>query len=287
MRNIFKITYIIMLTVIFFITNLPKVYAGIFSDFFGHSETIFERWRHESIATNCKFSTKYIDENYDFSKMKRVFIFDSDISNIEGINIDKFELASANNLYSKKMKRKFVDKESADAFLEIKIIDWKSEYHHREPEKIVYEAYETYEGYKEVHDPFHKPPPPPHRKDKDGRRPPPPPRPHREWTISSTYFPGSRRVVTPYQRANSRRITSTVPFDNSQKVVYPEHDVYFSKVTIVFELKDAQSGKMILCREGTVNNLSRNNQMELYKGLCYSYFHDFRKIVKQVKKAKK
>ena len=123
---------------IFLTLYSPPVSAGILSDAFGHRDTRHDRWRHEGIAESCKFSNEHVDENYDFSKMKRVFILDTNISTIEDVTINVPDLAEANKLYVKKMKCKLVDKNLADAFIEIKLKNWNSAYHHSEPEKSGY-----------------------------------------------------------------------------------------------------------------------------------------------------
>ena len=287
MRKFFRLNFGVLLAAIFFMIHSPPASAGIFSDAFGHRNTIATRWKHEGIAVSCKFSNEQVDADYDFSKMKRVFIFKTDISAITGVVVSAKDFNEANRLYVKKMKCKLVDKNLADAFVEIKLKDWNSAYHHREPEKTVYEAYESYEGYKEVEERRPPPPPPPRKGDKKRPPPPPPPRRHKEWTVSANWFFGSKKVVTPYSRVSgSRKITSSTPFENSEKVVYPAHDVYWSGVTAVFEVRDAKSGNVVMNREGSVKYLVKDYQLELYSGLCYSFFNDFRKVVKQAKKHK-
>ena len=177
-----------------------------------------------------------IDVDYDFSKMKNIFVIAPSTSTIptESETIirqdDTILLEKASKKYVKKMKCHLVAKEIADALLEIKIVKWKSEVDHHEDERTVIRKF--YVGYKEVEIPFHRPPPPPHG-DRRGRygsehgyRPPPLPRKHRVWTTSATWFPGSREVV--------------------EKNVIPAHDVYRSEVTALFELRDAKSGKLIM-----------------------------------------
>lgn len=160
------------------------------------------------------------------------------------------------------MKCKLVSKELADAFIEIKIKNWKRAYSHTVPEREV----TYYEGYKEVRDSFsHRPPPPP--KDKRGRhnfrayRPPPPKR--RIWTTSSTWFSGS----------------------TEKKKIIAAYDVYRSEVKAVFEIHDAKSGRLIMSREGSIENFY-GTQINLYKEPCEEFFKSFRKIVKQVKESK-
>lgn len=291
MRDIFRIACTILLMIFFLTSQLQTGSAELF----GSSDDWFEKVEHKWVMEECKFYDEQIDINYDFSKMKRIFIPDADISAIvmpSGMKMserDKRELEVSIKSYVKKMKCKSVNKKLADAVLEIKIKEWKSEFHHREPEKIVYEAYEYYEGWKKVNDPFHHRPPPPrdgkHKPD-SRHRPPPPQPPRKEWTVSRNWFPGSRRVVSPHYRFEANKITSSEPFTNSKKVVYPAHDVYLSEVTALFEVRDSKTDATIISREGTVNSLKQNYQLKLYTGLCHAFCKDFRKVVKQAKNLK-
>lgn len=178
MKNIFRITCTIILAIIFFAAYSSSVSAV--------------DWQIKDTAKKCTFSADVVDTTYDFGKLKRVFVVP--VNSIEG------DLLPPDKSYIKKMGCKLTDEASADAVLEITIKDWKMEFARHIPEEIVYEAYEHYEGWKEVKPPFHHPPPK-HRDDKhkhEHKHRPPPPR--REWTESSNYFPGARRVVKPYSR---------------------------------------------------------------------------------------
>ena len=121
-----------------FMIHSSSASAGIFSDLFSHRDTLYARWRHEGIACSCKFSNEYADANYDFSKRERIFIFDTDTSMIEDVTVSAMDFNKSNRLYVKKMKCKLVEKNLADAVIEIKFLDWHREFHHREPEKTVY-----------------------------------------------------------------------------------------------------------------------------------------------------
>ena len=280
MKKILLLSCAVVLTAIFFISGSSSVSAERFDP--------LKEWEHEIIVERCKFSNEQVDLSYDFSKLKRVFIPDTDTSEIKNHDIKNDLLAEANNAYVKKMKCKSVDKYLADAWVEIKIKEWTSEFDHREPERMVYEAYEHYEGWEEFEV---RPPPPPRRDDKHRHNPPPrhrppPPRKERRWKVSDTWFPGSQRVVTAEEHSNSRKITRSEPFANSKKVVYPAHYVYRSKVVALFEVRDAKSNKVVMSREGNVAYLERGYQFKLYAGLCHSFFKNFKKVIKKAKKAK-
>ena len=47
-------------------------------------------------------------------------------------------------------------KEEANVILEIVLRDWKCEFDHKDKGKVTYEAYESFEGYKEEYDSFEK-----------------------------------------------------------------------------------------------------------------------------------
>ena len=248
-----------------------------------------------SVSAEISFND-IIDENYDFSKLKKVFIFEVDTSALEMptkkklSDRDKIELDKASKTYVKKMKCKLVDKELADALIKINIKTWNREYDHTVPERITYRAYEHYEGWEEFwsHPPIHHGPPP-HR---DGKvRHQPPPRKEKRWRISSTWFFGSHRVVTAVPNSYSREIETDQPLSaNSKKIVHPPYDVYRSEVSALFEICDAKSGKLIMSREGTLARLHENQlnlHQDLYQDICKEFFKSFRKVVKQVKKAKK
>ena len=266
MKNIFRITCTVVLAIIFFAAYSSSVSAV--------------DWQIKDTAKKCTFSADVVDTTYDFGKLKRVFVVP--VNSIEG------DLLPPDKSYIKKMGCKLTDEASADAVLEITIKDWKMEFARHVPEEIVYEAYEHYEGWKEVKPPFHHPPPK-HRDDKhkhEHKHRPPPPR--REWTESSSYFPGARRVVKPYSSFHSRKITSSTPFEGSKKVVYPAHDIYRSEVTALFEVRDLKTGKVIMNRTGIVSDFSRTDyRVNLYNGLCYAFCKNFKKTIKQAKKLAK
>ena len=95
-------------------------------------------------------------------------------------------------------------------------------------------------------------------------------------------------MITPDNRGGlASKITRSEPFIGSTERIYPAHDVYFSDVTVLFELYDAKTNKLIMSREGNVRNFKDKDQSALYEGLCHSYFKDFRKGVKRAAKAAK
>lgn len=244
MKNYLKITYAVFLTATFLMLSSSMVSAEMFSN-------------------------NITDANYDFNKLKKVFILEVDTSALDmplGTKLsdrEKIELDEASKIYVKKMKCKLVDKELADAFIKIKITTWKREYDHTVPERTV----TYYEGYKEVNDPFpHRPPPPPRNRrvshDYNPHRQPPLMIKRRVWTTSSTWFPGSK--------VNKR--------------IIPAQNVYRSEVKALFEIRDTKSGQLIMSREGSLVNFY-GTQLTLYKEICEEFFKSFRNIVKQAKKA--
>ena len=274
MKN-FKIIFAIVLTAVFLLSTFSSASAV---------SSTFKRWEHERVVDNCTFANDWVDKSYDFSKIKKVCIPDIDISGIQGSRISTLRLEDANATYVKAMKCKLVDKTLADAVLEIKIQDWKSGIDHREPERITYEAYESYEGYEDVEREETR-----YVKDKKtGEMIRRKVKVHdRVWKVKSSSFPGSKRVITSDSRGGrASKITRSEPFEGSERVVHPEHDVYRSEVTLLFNLYDAKTGNLIMSRDGNVHSLAENYQMELYAGLCHAYFKDFRKLAKRTNKLK-
>ena len=152
------------------------------------------------------FSDFLADIHCDFSKIKKVYVSDNIIlpSVSENINVDTSLIHTLNEANIKDyMKCMIVPKEEADAFLEIVVDDWKCEFDHQVPEKVTYEAYESYEGYKEEYDSFEE------SKYEIGKRvakefgetQPKKPKPKgKKWVISASRFPGSKRVITSDDR---------------------------------------------------------------------------------------
>lgn len=213
------------------------------------------------------FYNEMVDKSYDFSKIEKLSILEVDTSTIVktfGMDISENYINILNELskkYVDKMNCTLVD-EFADAFIEIHITDWKSETIHI-PEKT--ETHVHYEGYETVNDPVtYRPTPPPSYRDKRGKgnvrsvyRPLSQSK-RRVWKVSSTWFPGSKKVV--------------------EKRVIPAHDVYTSEVKALFEIHDTQSGKVIISREGRVEN--NKGRLIAYEELCKKFFEDFWKIVR-------
>ena len=274
MKSSLKISSAILLMAIFFITNPAPASA----DFLGLPS------KYDYMAKNGYFSEAQLDDSCDFSKIKRVFVLDTDTSALEEVKIDAAALAKANADFAKKMKPKLVDRDKADALVKIKLKDWTSKYDHTVPERTVYEAYEYYEGYKDVDEyetrTFRNPQTGKNETRRERVR-------RKKWTKSSTWFFGSRRVVTPYRTFDSRKITSSTPFPNSERVVYPPYDVYKSTTAAVFEIYDAKSGRLIMRREGKLSAEIKNHQLELYKGLCNAFFKGYKKSVQDNEKLKK
>lgn len=274
MKNFLKISSAILFMVIFLTVNPPSAYA----DFFGFPS------EHDNIMNASEFSEPQFDDSYDFSKIKSVFVLDTDTTAVENAKFNATKIAEANKTYAKRIKPKVVDRDKADALIEIKLKDWESKYDHTVPERTVYEAYEHYEGYKDVDEYETRYV----RNPKTGKEEPRRERVRRKkWTTSRNSFFGARRVVTPYSTFDSNKITSSTPFPNSQKVIYPPYDVYISTVSAVFEIRDAKTGRLIMSRTGTVSKSEKGYQLELYAGLCHAFFKDYKKVVKQHEKLKK
>ena len=112
------------------------------------------------------FTNDSVDTSYDFAKMKRVRVAEVDTANLvlpSGVKLSDNDIRSLNAsalLYVKKMKCKLPNyKHAADAVLKITLTGWKSEFHHREPEKTVHLAAEyEYVGWERVQEPFRPPP---------------------------------------------------------------------------------------------------------------------------------
>lgn len=278
----------------------------IYCFFFSSSACLANTWKdtndneltivHGKKVQDNRFTEEVVDINYDFSKIKNIYIPDVEVALSQNLNFSQNTLNALKEVnekgVKKYMKRKIVDKEQADVILETIITEWKSGFSHRVPERTVYEAYESYEGYKEVKPSFAEQSNWERRKreaEKEGRRPPPRPRPRREWTVSDSWFFGSHRVVTPYSRFRSRRISSDTPFSGSKKVTYPAYDLFSVTVIARFNLRDAKTNSLIMSRKGTITDDSRSKEGQLfvYKTICDSFCEDYKLILKQVKKEAK
>ena len=268
MKNFLKVFSAIISMAIFFTISPAHAFASA-----------------KDIATYCEFSEAQLNDNYNFSKLKRVFVLDTDTSALVDLEFSPGYFTEANKTNAKKMKCKLVDKANADALVSIKLKKWENKFDHRDPERTVYVAYKHYEGYKDIEKDETRT----YRDPKTGkmisrrakvRR--------RRWTTSSSWFFGAKEVVSPYPlNSNSRKITSSTPFENSRPEIIPARDVYISTVTALFEIRDAKTDNLLLSCEGTVSEWARNYQMKLYEGLCYGFFKDYKKIIKSHQKLKK
>ncbi|MBP3817862.1 MAG: hypothetical protein J6H31_06110 [Butyrivibrio sp.] len=246
-------------------------------------------------AKNIAFADEVADIDYEFSKAKKIFVSVIDVSivNDDLGDVDKVTMNTANETnVKKKMKLKLVDKEQADLLMEVIIEKWECVFDHRVPERVAYEAYESFEGYKTIEPSFFERTEwerRARRARKEGRNPPPRPRPHQEWTVSSSRFPNSRRVVTPYYRSEAHKISSSSPFANSEKVTYPAYDAFASSVVATFNLRNARSNEIVLSRKGAYTNVSgsKNKQATVYDTICTAFCKQYKSTIKQIKKLKK
>lgn len=241
-----------------------------------------------SISVDAKvvFENDSIDESYNFSKLNRIFIADTDISAIEALNANEsyyipyFE--SVNKNAAKKMDCELVTKDLTDALIEITVEEWKSVFDHREPEKIVYEGYKTienneyyYEGYvEESENRWYTDP-------KTGKRVNNPQK-VRRYKRSNYYFFGANKVIKPHY--TKRKITSSTPFSGSKAVVYSSSDVYRTDVKILFKIRDVKTGNVIMSREGFGNVFYKNKQLDIYIEICEAFFKDYKNFVKRMQK---
>ena len=236
-----------------------------------HSVTGYaeETRRDITIDNYNKFFNVWIAPEYDFKKVKKVFVFDTDTADF---SIYAPDLAEINKKNVKKMKLKVTDKETADVYLQIKIKNWKSNFERHIPEQIVYEAYESYEGYKDVEryedqEYYDNESKKMVRRRVKVRR--------KEFVVDSSWFFGSKKIVTPYERVSgSHKISQSTPFPGSQKVVYPAYDLFASQVKVLFELYDAGSNNLIMTLEGSkeISSSKKSYQMKLYEEISYSFF---------------
>lgn len=241
-----------------------------------------------NMSANAKvvFENDSIDENYNFSKLKSIFIEDTDISAIEVLNakmsyyMPYFE--SVNKKTAENMSCALVTKDLADALIEITVEEWKSVFDHREPEKIVYEGYETiedqeyyYEGYvEETVNRWYTDP-------KTGKRVNKPQK-VRRYKRSNYPFFGANKVTKPHY--TKRKRTSSTPFSDSTAFVYSTRDVYRTEVKILFKIRDVKTGNVIMSREGFGSQFYKNKQLDIYIEICESFFKDYKDFVKRMQK---
>lgn len=214
----------------------------------------------------------WLDEHYDFSKAKRVLVFDPDITEVvNNNNIDMAkQIGEQERKYITKKLKKF--KEStvifeeqlptafnsdgvnqnfeniADVFVRVKIYEWRNDVDYTVPAKKVEEVYYVgYVGYDRRHERVVR-------------------RPH--------YFPGSHREQTKRWYPEYIRETRTH--------IIQAYDVYSSEVKVLMEVYDATTGnKIMTCN---CEDLScQYNAQTIYKEIYKAFFEDFGKIIKKSK----
>ena len=275
-----------------FVFNVSVCWANTWKDIEGNVLTIV----HGQKESDNIFNEEIADINYDFSKVKKICTMEVAVAPSQDLSFSQNTLDSLKEVNEKGvkkfMKRKIADKEQADIILEVVVTKWNSVFSRRVPERTVYEAYESYEGYKEEKPSFSEISAWERRKRKaeeEGRPAPPRPRPRRVWTVSSSWFFGSHRVVRPDSSFHSRRITSATPFSGSKKVIYPAYDLFSATVSATFNLREAKTNSLIMSRKGSLTNYStsREGQFAVYEKIYYAFCKDYRDIVKQIKKESK
>lgn len=237
------------------------------------------------------FSYEFADMSYDFTKVKKVYILDVDTSLLDiSDKIDKAKVYVVNETNVKKpMKCKVVDKGEADVMLEVIVENWRSSFNHTVPKRTAYEVYESYEGYQEP-DFFERTRWESAKRaaEKSGRKAPPKPR--RKWVVSSTWFYGSKKVITADSRGGKAHKTlSNTPVYGAKQVVLPAYDVFSSNVVAVINLREPNTNKVLLTRKGTYNSQSRieDNQISTYKELFSTFCREYKALSKQIKKKHK
>lgn len=258
-----------------FLNGLPTVFAN-------------DLQKIDIPKANHEFTDSMADITYDFSKLKKAYVLDTDVNlsnEVNTVDTNEVRIITEKNV-KKRMKYKLVDKEQADIFVQPKITEWQSKFEYRVPERVTYEAYESYEKWEE---------PSPEAKRrweedkqeaaKAGRKAPPPPRPR--LIVKPTWFYGSKRVITPDDREGyARRIVSDTSFPGSEKVTHPAYNVYSASVTAVINLIDPKTNEVVMSRKGKITSESRysDNQMAVYEKLCKDFGKDYKKVLKQIKK---
>ena len=201
--------------------------------------------------------TDWKDKSYDFSRVRRVLVYDVDLSAADfGNSMKAHKYKSDFPEYAKKLKREVLtydealrrvsqaigidlgklaatDKSRAsalfgenlskvaDAWVTSRVLKWEDTYY-IQPERTVWETKRIDRGHY----------------DKNGH-----------WV--NDYY------------------TITVP------VTYPPRRVDISRLNMSFEAYDARTGKMIFGREDDRDREGRNNHGGMYERICKSFFSDF------------
>lgn len=210
MKNVSRITYVITLTV-FFVTCASTVSAN---------------------------KTDWIDKNYKFSNIQRVYLCKVDTSSFKVL--DELTAEKIQNTYKNfagKLKDVVFaeDEKSADVKIIPTINVWENSSRFV-PERV--EVY--YEGYEERR-----------VKVSEGEWK----RERGHYKTSHTYFPGANR----------------------KEKRFPAHWDYDSELKVSFEVYDTASGKLILSRIDTRSRGTADSQPKMFERICKSFFKDFNK----------